>query len=297
MHRNIKILFHLWVSFSFTCSLAQEIKPKGYFLSDSIKIGEPINYTLAVKYPRNMQIIFPDSTYNYYPFEYISKSYSKTQSDSLFSYDSVSYTLTSFEIDSILPLALPVFIITDNDSLAIHADENSIYLKELITTAPDTLQVKSNTEYREVPIGFNYPYILIGLAGVVIVAGGTWLLFGKFFEEKIKIYRLRKAHKRFREDYSTLLQSYRSKNLKNPEEILILWKKYMEGLERMPYTKQTSKEIVKNTENVPLKQSLRSIDRSIYGNIADEDLIHSFNLLSEYSEERFNLKIQEALND
>jgi hypothetical protein len=94
-----------------------------------------------------------------------------------------------------------------------------------------------------------------------------------------------------------LLESYNSNNLKNPEEILIVWKKYMEGLEKTPYTKQTSKEIVKNTENRNLKHSLNSIDRSIYGNRSDQDLIQSFNLLSEYSEERFNKKIQEALND
>jgi hypothetical protein len=70
----------------------------------------------------------------------------------------------------------------------------------------------------------------------------------------------------------------------------------MEDLENLPYTKQTSKEIVLNTDNEPLRTSLRSIDRSIYGNFMDQDLIHSFYFLSEYSEDRYNKKIQEVIH-
>ena len=45
--------------FSF-CS-AQEIEPDGYFLQDSTQIGEEILYSLYVKYPKDLEVLFPDS--------------------------------------------------------------------------------------------------------------------------------------------------------------------------------------------------------------------------------------------
>jgi hypothetical protein len=125
---------------------------------------------------------------------------------------------------------------------------------------------------------------------------GTYFLFGKIIQEKYQLYKLKKAYKRFTKKYVKQLDDLINNKHHNPEEILIHWKKYMEDLENRPYTKQTSKEIVLNTQNEPLKISLRSIDRSIYGNFRDQDLIHSFQFLSEYSEDRYNKKVQEVIH-
>lgn len=277
--------------------IAQEISPKGKFLADSIRIGEPVNYSLAIKYPKNMQIIFPDSTFNFYPFEFISKNFSKTRSDSLYSYDSTTYVLSSFELDQVQYLALPVFIISGMDSVPVQAVADSVFLKELILEASDTLAVRESISYREVETEINYPYILIGFSILVAIFVIVYLIFGKKIEEKIRLYRLKKSHNRFKEKYYRLLNDLKENKLKYPEEILIVWKEYMEDLEKQPYTKQTSKEIVLNSENEALKNSLRSIDRSIYGNISDQHLIQSFENLSEYSEIRYNNKVQEVNND
>ncbi len=276
-------------------SSAQEILPSAKFLSDSMKLGERVAYTLAVKYPRNMQVIFPDSGYNFFPFEFIEKIISHTRSDETYSYDSIAYILSSFEIDKVQSLALPVFILSARDSITVYAPPDSVYLVELIQAASDTIALKENTRYWEVSTDFNYPIIFIGITGVLVVILGTYLLFGKIIQEKFKLYKLKKAHARFTEKYIKQLEALKN-NKQNPEEILLLWKKYMEDLENLPYTKQTSKEIVLNTDNEPLRTSLRSIDRSIYGNFMDQDLIHSFYFLSEYSEDRYNKKIQEVIH-
>jgi hypothetical protein len=296
VHRNI-FLFIVVLFISTYCLLAQEIAPKGKFLSDSVRIGEPVAYSLVLKYPRSMQIIFPDSNYNYFPFELIEKKISNTKSDSIYSYDSTTYLLSTFELDLVQHLALPVFVISEFDSIPIQAETDSIFLKELVPLASDTLALMENTVYREVELEINYPYILIGLAIAVAIFVSIYLIFGKKIEEKIRLYKLRKSHKRFKEKYARLLEELKRDNLSYPEEILITWKEYMEELEKQPYTKQTSKEIVLNSDNEVLKNSLKSIDRSIYGNIRDQHLIQSFENLSEYSEARFINKVQEVNNE
>ncbi|MDQ3394742.1 MAG: hypothetical protein M3512_11610 [Bacteroidota bacterium] len=274
--------------------MAQEISPKGNFLTDSIMVGERVLYTLAVKYPRNIQLIFPDSTYNFYPFEFIGKKLAPTKSDNAFSYDSVSYELSSFELEKVQTLSLPVFILSSGDSVEVFAKADTVFLVEMIHSEPDTLSVKEYITHWEVTSDFNYAIFWAAVIGVAVVFLGTFLLFGKIIIEKIKLYKLKKAHARFKYMYSKQLESFKNNKQQNPEELLIVWKKYMEELENMPYTKQTSKEIVINTENEGLKTSLKSIDRSIYGNLLDQDLFHSLKFLSEYSENRYNKKVQEV---
>ena len=99
---------------------AQQLVPKGLFLSDSIKIGEEVIYSLSIEYPRGSNLIFPDSLYDFSPFEYIKKTEFFTKSDSVKSFDSVIYYLSTFEIDPVQKLTLPVFLISAGDSIGNH---------------------------------------------------------------------------------------------------------------------------------------------------------------------------------
>jgi hypothetical protein len=78
-----------------------------------------------------------------------------------------------------------------------------------------------------------------------------------------------------------------------PEGILADWKRYMEKLEREPYTKLTSKELIELHADQRLKDNLRSIDRYIYGNIKEKPLHEHFEKLLEYSIERYDVRLNE----
>jgi hypothetical protein len=43
--------------------------PRGKFLEDSIRIGEPVRFILSFKYPMDFEVIFPDFLYDFSPFE------------------------------------------------------------------------------------------------------------------------------------------------------------------------------------------------------------------------------------
>src|SRR5258706_2727181 len=72
---------------------AQDMKVNGRFTSDSTEIGKPVYFFLTARYPSTSTILFPDSTFAFSPFEWVSKKYSVTQTKEGISYDSVTYRL------------------------------------------------------------------------------------------------------------------------------------------------------------------------------------------------------------
>jgi len=281
---------------------AQELKPQGYFDRDTLKVGEPVTYTLTFRYPKNLEVVFPGQSESYAPFEYLDRSFAPTHSDSLYSYDSVNYELTTFELDSIQSLALPVYIInTDDegkaDSTTIYAAIDSIQLSRLLTQMPDSLALKENTTFREVALQFNYPYVLVGIVALILIVVIVYVVFGKQIRKKWQLHKLKKNQKKFQEAFAKALDALRkSPNKQRSESTLLLWKQYMEGLDRLPYTKLTTKEIVNSPAGDNLHQDLKAIDRSIYGKYANGELVRHFEQLELHTNNRFKQKIEEIKN-
>jgi len=109
VRRFLMVCVLLW--FASINSISQEVKPKGVFLVDSAKIGEQIPYSLSIRYPKQMEFLFPDSNYNFFPFEFNSKNFFITRTDSLVSVDSAIFYLSTFEVEPVQKLFLPVFMI------------------------------------------------------------------------------------------------------------------------------------------------------------------------------------------
>lgn len=283
-------------NFIITISSAQEISPFGKFLKDSVMVGEEVQYSLSVRYPLDRQIVFPDSTYNFEPFEFYSKRFFPTRIDSTHAFDSAVYTLSSFEVDLVQRLQAPVYLLNGNDSTIILANPDSVFLKELVTMMPDSLNFKENVTYRAVNYAFNYPYLMIGMGILLILLIGTYFLFGNTIQKKIKLYRMRKAYENFSLEFDRGIHKIKKSetNAQLIEEILVTWKKYMEKLEDRPFTKYTSKEILKVGFEKELKTVLQTIDRSIYGAIGDEEMHKNFEALEDFTLERYQTKTKEV---
>lgn len=87
---------------------SQTLLPKGFFQQDSVQIA-PFNFSLSLSYNADEQVLFPDSNYNYKPFELIGKNYFPTKTVNGISKDCVVYIFDTFKTDSIQKLSLPVF--------------------------------------------------------------------------------------------------------------------------------------------------------------------------------------------
>ena len=247
-------------------------------------------YSLSIEYPRDNNVIFPDSLYDFAPFEYIGKTEFFTRSDSTKSFDSILYHLSTFEIDPVQKLGLPVFVTEEGDSISYFAAEDSIFLQQLITQMPDSIALKDNSEYANVKLNFNYPYLIFGLSIFLLVLIAVALIFGKQISKRLRLYRLKKRHEKFLLVFNQRLAQTQDKK-EDAESLLLIWKKYMEKLENAPFTKLTTKEIVKIQPNESLRVNLKDIDKGIYGHGNIGNLASNFSELKEYAFERLNLKM------
>ncbi len=278
----------------------QEVKVRGHFSADSIQIGKPVSYYLSARYPEKKTVLFPDSSYSFAPFEFQKKKYVPTVTKDGISYDSVIYTLTTFEIDSLQTLSLPVFVVEEQDCTRVVPDTDTIIFDKTVENLPDSTQLakiplKTNTNYWNVSWLLNYPLLSI-IGGVVIlllVIG--WLVFGRRIRNHFLRKRLEKNHRVFLENFTTWIERTETDgSSKSAETALFIWKKYVEDLLGRPYTKFTTKEISRYESDPHLIESLWAIDRMIYAQQSQGKGL--FANLKRYSEDQYFKKLEEIKN-
>jgi hypothetical protein len=276
-----------------------QVTVRGAFLPDSVIIGDEASFYLTATYPRKLQVIFPDSTYNFAPFEFVKKKYFTTTTSDSISYDSAVYTLSTFEVDPIQTLQLSAFVLHQQDCTAFSTKTDTVFLKELVTIPlPDTLKAEnlpliSNTAYEPVNWLLNYPLLLYIGGGLLVLLAVLWLIFGKRIRKHFTAKRLIKEHEffinSFDHHYQTLKQTF---NPKQAEQLLFLWKKYMESLDRKPYTKLTSKETERLLQNQSLGLQLRLVDASVYGN--NQEIDQPVAYLRQHAMNTFQQKLEQV---
>jgi hypothetical protein len=123
-------------------------------------------------------------------------------------------------------------------------------------------------------------------------------VFGKSVRRKIKLWFLQRRYSHFDEEYSGTLSRFLAGDpAVRPDELLLIWKSYLEELEKKPYTKLTSQEIADSNSNGKLwLKILRPIDRSIYGYQGGEDLANSLEELRNLALQKYEKRKQEVLN-
>ena len=278
-------------------SQAQEVKVRGGFFADSVGIGEPVKFYLTATYPSKLNLLFPDSAYQFSPFEFESKKYFPTHTNEGISYDSVIYSISTFEIDKIQSLSLPVYVVSQTDSVEFESTADSIRLVELVGIIPDSIPVerlplRANTTYHEVPTDFNYIILGIVVAAVLVVALIVFLVFGKRIRKHYQIKRLTKYHTQFQETYKIQVDQIRTSfSAPVSETALGVWKKYMEQLLSKPYTKLTTREMLHLEKDEKLATNLHTIDKAIYGH--DTEVVESFESLRDYAANKFVKRLEE----
>jgi hypothetical protein len=261
-------------------------------MSDSIKIGQVIPYSLTAKYSRDLNILFPDSTYGFFPFELRGKRFFSTRTVQGVSYDSVVYLFTTYEIAPIQKLKLPIFIVEGLDSLAVYTRVDSVALHELVKHVPDSvsaqhLPLKTDADYRNVRLHLNYPILLLILGGLLLIGLTVWLIFGKRIRTYFALRRLTRDHTSFVHAFNQCVAQLQSDlSSFSAETALAVWKKYMEQLASQPYTKSTSTEISRIVSDPNVGSALKSIDKIIYGGAKPANE-RSFQFLLDYSVDQF----------
>jgi hypothetical protein len=274
---------------------SQSVNVKGYFLEDSVMLGSPASYVLVAEYPGSIKVLFPDSTHRFAPFEFNKQTFFPSRLRNGSVVDSVIYELSTFELEPYQSLQLPVFRLREKDSLKVMSNVDSLFIDGLLDEIPQDAKLKETVGYSPLDFAFNYPYLVIGGILFLIVVITLFLVFGKTVRKKITLYRMRKKYEKFSNSYTEQLRAIRNKSdIRDAEITLILWKTYLESLEKIPYTKLTTKEILKGEESPKLQTALRSVDRSIYGRINDKELFKQFEVLEDICLDKYKKKVEEV---
>ncbi len=269
------------------------VKVESKLLADSVETGQPFYMSLSTLAPDSVDVLFPDSTYDFSPFEMVHKVYFPTQIRNGNLWDSAVYQLKTFNLDSVQRITPEIIAVVAGDSLVVQGSKDSVFMKYYLQVYPDSLSLKEQTRYRHIGSNFNYP--IFTAVGILVFSVLTTLLL--IFRKKISNWfqkrSLKKKHKKFRIRFDAAVFSYKKQpDTGQANTILLLWKSYMESLERVPFLKLTSKEIHLKYKDEALKSSLMAIDKSIYSDFMDGD-VSKFDYLQVFAENRFNKKLNE----
>ncbi|WP_125185323.1 hypothetical protein [Botryobacter ruber] len=276
-------------------------KPTGSFSRDSIKLGALVEYALVHRHHPAQEVILPDSGYSFAPFELVQKRYFPTQTRNGISTDSAVYTLRTFETNSIQQLALPVFVLTGQDTVQLASVPDTVLLHQLVTEVKEPLVIKSVTGLAFVEERFNWPNLVLWTSAGILLLCLIWLIFGETIKIKYTLYRLRKDYVYFSSRYNThvdrLVKAGYSQSI---EKAVTLWKNYLTKLERSAINSFTTKEIVVfYNDNEEINNALRLCDKAIYGNIAaeaDEETRKALSLLRRFAKRRYKFQREITAN-
>ncbi|MCC2546700.1 hypothetical protein LJY25_09625 [Hymenobacter sp. BT175] len=271
--------------------------PQGRFLQPTARVGDVVGYELTYRHRPDLEIIFPDSSAEFRPFEFVRKTARPTRTRKGVSLDQTVYYLRTFALDSVQQLRLPVTLLQGTDTLTVAPAEPARL--QLLATAPLTLPdgppaLQQSTAPLPVEQQFNYPYWLAAAGLLVLLVAGLALGFGRRLRQRYQLYKLRKNHVYFLAQYARHIERFTlSRSLSNMERAITLWKNYLTGLEDNAINSLTTKEIVAHYQNdLDVSLALRVADRVIYGNQFTDDEVETddaFARLRTFAERRYAL--------
>lgn len=258
-------------------------------MPDSLKIGLNVEYWMTAKYPADVDLFLPDSTFDFSPYEFGGREYFETRSDASQAVDSVVYLLQSFEIDLVQYLQLPATLIIDGDSTRVFSPKDSLFLVELVPTVTDSTKLITNTEYQTVNQEFNSPFLMIILGTLGVIALIVLIVFGKKIRRHFILKRMAKSHEKFLAQLSDQIELLKNEGTPEvAESTLGIWKTYQEKIEKRPFTKLTSKEMVQYDFAKELTDPLRAIDRCVYGKRTSDSVYQDFQHLGGFAQNRYD---------
>lgn len=278
-------------------AFAQSVQVESYFTQDSAKLGERVGFVLKARYPESSQLIFPDSTYDFSPLVLLEKKTFMSQTIEGETLDSAIYYVSNFSLDPSVYLSLPVYELSRYDSITFYSNEAELKLKLMLDSIPEQPVFQENNVYQPIETTFNW--LLAGLiaGGVVILLGGFALLFAKRIKALFKRNREKLRWIQFERKWKKLTALLaQNPALELADEVIGLWKGYLESITDLPFQEWTSSEISDALNDKEIFKALRSIDMIIYaGKEAKSE--EATNYLLEVAKTKYQEKLTHIRNE
>ena len=275
---------------------SQEINYQIYFLEKDIKIGDSIKLVSIINYPKEIELIQPDSSFQFFPFSFVKKENFESQLNERIISDSSLYILRSFEIDSIQSIRLNSFILNGKDCLEISSNYDTVYFKSLVNNTDQ--KVKKNMSFYEILSIINTNKLLSYSIVFICLILAVYLLFRKKIIAYFRKRKVLKSYALFNKEFEKIKKQFKTNADKNNlEKIILIWKRYIEKLTSIPYSSMTTKEIIDFFDNENLIKSLKYIDEMIYSDKLIEMDKFSFKYLLDYADSKTKELIKKIKNE
>lgn len=249
-------------------------EPIGRFLTDSIEVGRPLRYSLTYDHAPTVDVFFPDTARHFAPFRVQQVAVFPTRTfaegSRTVSRDSAVYTLVSFQTHPVQVLQTNVRLVNERDCTLVRSSPDTVWLRSRLATVdlntPSALTLATDTTIVPLRQQFNYPVLGVVLTGIGLFGVLLYVLFGRAGQRQWRLYRLRLEHARFLREYNRLSRSLSPDTAaETANQSVVVWKAYLEKLERQPYASLTTPEIAERTGDNRVADALREADRMIYG--------------------------------
>jgi hypothetical protein len=256
------LLLFLGLSFS---SLAQSVQVEGYFTQDSARVGERVGFVLKARYPETTQLIFPDSTFDFAPLILLEKKTFISHTEEGTTLDSAVYYVSNFSLEPSVYLSLPVYELNRYDSVTYFSNEAELKLKLTLDSIPEQPVFQDNNVYQPLEKNFNWLLAALITGAVVVVIGGLFLLFNNRIKSIFKKNREKLRWIQFERKFKRLSALLAQKPaLELADEVIGLWKGYLESITDLPFQEWTSSEISEALSDQETFKALRTIEMIIY---------------------------------
>ncbi|MCP4521303.1 MAG: hypothetical protein GY827_06380 [Cytophagales bacterium] len=259
--RKLFFILGIVIGFVPNISWATALKPQGKFIQKNIKIAQEVQFCLSIRHPKNIELVFPDSSFDFSPLEFVSKEYFTTKSDSSTSIDSAVYTLTTYEIDELQTLRMPIYILNGKDSVVTWSDTDTLFFLTTVGKMPNPIVLQQNTSLQRIEYDFNYYYFFTGLIILLIVVGVSLFLFKNNLRVLYYSWKLDYQYNRFLKQFEAKKEFQNTQEL---QELVWIWKKFLGKLEQQPIETYTTKDLMEFYYDNKLNEALQKIDYCLY---------------------------------
>ena len=213
------------------------------FKEKMLEIGKPTPLLMHIEHPEDMVVIFPDSGKAFLPYELVGREVRPTETANGRSVDEVTYSIRSFEIDSLQTIRLPFRYITiDGDTISEYTDPATILLLPAVPVYSDSLKLRPHTGLFPIYEPPNYLLMFVGITVLVLLLVILTILLWKPVRRKIRRWRLEKDWKKVDAKMQQTMGQI-SQPVSFIEQLNQIWKAYMDKTWKASLKSRTTPEL------------------------------------------------------
>ncbi len=253
-----------------------------------LTLGEPVDIYLVYEHAPELSVLFPDTSFNFEPFELIGRKYFPTITENGISKDCTIYQARLFDIVGNPTLTIPVYILSNGDSISIYPPPVSFKLHELLPELPEHPVLKESDHWENIEHKTNFPLIIVSFLAIISLLILAFHFLGQPILRRIRIYNIIQNHRSFVARFEKFERVYATKrNTEALKNLLSLWKDYLGAIENKPIATYTSTEITELFRKEDLKDALIVIDRAIFGGITSGAVMTAIGSLKKFANARY----------